>query len=142
MEQLPTTVKQKQDFAKWKALMERFASFPNVYMKLSGFFSEIGDQSPSSPMKISDIVDRVMPWAAHVLHCFKARRVMFGSDWPVCNVRGPGDELSWRHWHRVVANIMARTELDQKDKDRIWYGTAADAYKIDISKLNLESIVN
>jgi L-rhamnono-1,4-lactonase len=142
MEQLPTTEKQKLDFAQWKSFMKRFASFPNVYVKLSGFFSEISDQSPSNPMHVSNILDRVMPWVEHVLDCFKARRVMFGSDWPVCNIRGPGDELSWQHWHKVVDNILERTELNQTDKDRIWFGTAAEAYKIDISKLNLESTVN
>jgi len=96
--------------------MQRFASFPNIYMKLSGLFSEIDDQSPSKPMYVSDIIDRVMPWVKHVLDCFKIERIMFGRDWPVCNVRGPGDELSWRYWHKTVAAILEKAQLNETER--------------------------
>jgi L-rhamnono-1,4-lactonase len=112
--------------------MRRLAAIPNVYMKLSGVFSEIGDQPTDKPWPVSDIVDRTLPWTDHVLDCFKPTRLMFGSDWPVCNVRGPGDELSWRHWRQVVANLMRLKQLDQKDKDLVWFGTAQEAYRLDL----------
>jgi L-rhamnono-1,4-lactonase len=55
---------------------------------------------------------------------------MFGSDWPVCNVEGPGPDLSWRHWHDVVTAILEAENLTDGEKCMIWSGTAAKAYNI------------
>jgi L-rhamnono-1,4-lactonase len=80
MEQLPTKDTEATEFSQWKGYMQISASFPNIYMRLSGLFSEIDDQSPSKPMNMSDIIDRVMSWVKHVLDYFKIERTMFGSD--------------------------------------------------------------
>jgi L-rhamnono-1,4-lactonase len=61
---------------------------------------------------------------------FTPQRIMFGSDWPVCNVRGPGDEKSWHHWRNVVGEVLRRANLSDSEKDRIWFGTAMEAYRI------------
>jgi L-rhamnono-1,4-lactonase len=56
---------------------------------------------------------------------------MFGSDWPVCNVRGPGDAKAWKHWRAVVEALLKEQGLSDQEKDRIWYGTAEEAYKLE-----------
>lgn len=58
---------------------------------------------------------------------------MFGSDWPVCNVRGPGDQKSWNLWRAVVELALDRYKLSDEARDRIWYGTAVEAYHLDVS---------
>ncbi|GIO60366.1 amidohydrolase family protein [Paenibacillus cineris] len=60
----------------WAGYMKRLASYPNLYCKLSGMVTE-ADHDGWKP-------DQLMPYVRHVLDCFGADRVMFGSDWPVC----------------------------------------------------------
>jgi L-rhamnono-1,4-lactonase len=121
---------QRGRFERWKGLMGRFARHENVFMKLSGAFSEIGDQDPKNPWTVDAIASRIMPWVQHIIVTFTPQRIMFGSDWPVCNVRGPGDEKSWHHWRNVVGEVLRRANLSDSEKDRIWFGTAMEAYRI------------
>jgi len=122
--------KQRQDFKEWKVSMERFATFDNVYMKLSGGFSEMGQQHPEAPIPVSEVVKRLKPWTDILIKEFSPNRIMFGSDWPVCNIGGPGDELSWIHWKNTVSAVLDEYELSVAEKDRIWFGTAVKAYKL------------
>ena len=103
-----------------------------VYMKLSGAFSELADQDPSNPLDVDMIVTRMEPWIDHVFREFGPWRVMFGSDWPVCNVRGPGDEKSWGLWVEVVARILDSRKLSDMEKNRVWHGTAIEAYRLEV----------
>lgn len=100
-------------------------------MKLSGAFSEIADQDPGDPLSVADVLDRMRPWLDHVFDAFGPWRIMFGSDWPVCNVRGPGDVKSWSLWVQVVDQILLERNLSEVERNRVWYGTAIEAYKLD-----------
>ncbi|KAJ9646503.1 L-rhamnono-gamma-lactonase [Coniosporium tulheliwenetii] len=122
-----------RDWYRWCAAITRFAGMHNVYMKLSGGFSEMEDQNPSHPMPITKVVTKMRPWLSHLFTHFPHSRILFGSDWPVCNVRGPGDELSWKHWRGVVEQILEEYNLSEREKNRIWYGTAVEAYRLDMS---------
>lgn len=102
-----------------------------MYMKLSGAFSEIVDRATDFPMTVDDIVKRMQPWLDHVFIEFGPGRIMFGSDWLVCNVRGPGDAKSWSLWVEVVDQIMRMRNLSELEKNRIWHGTAIEAYRLD-----------
>ena len=56
---------------------------------------------------------------------------MFGSDWPVCNLIGPGNDISWGLWRDVVELILEEYSITKEGKDRIWHGTAIEAYGLD-----------
>ena len=58
----------------WADAMARLASQTGAYCKLSGLLTEAGP----GPAR-----GAVQPWAAHVLACFGAGRLVWGSDWPV-----------------------------------------------------------
>jgi L-rhamnono-1,4-lactonase len=118
------------DFLRWKQSIEQMASYKTTYVKLSGFFSELPPQSAEEPADIEKLVGRIKPWASIVLEAFTPSRVMFGSDWPVCNVGGPGPDKSWQHWHDLVTALLSSLELSNDDTARIWHGTAAEAYRI------------
>lgn len=118
------------DFDRWKAAITRMAKQEKVYMKLSGAFSEMEVQSPEKPLTAGDIVKKMSPWLDHIFLEFTPWRTMFGSDWPVCNVRGPGDKKSWSLWVDVVAEVMRARHLSAVEKDRIWHGTATEAYRL------------
>jgi L-rhamnono-1,4-lactonase len=131
MEQEVNATEQTQvDFDRWKTAVTRMAKQEKVYMKLSGAFSEIADQDSQNPFPVEDIVKRTSPWLDHIFVEFSPWRIMFGSDWPVCNVRGPGDKKSWSLWVDVVAEVMRVRDLSAVEKDRIWRGTAIEAYRL------------
>ena len=129
MEHIPETAEQKDVFFRYLACMERFSKQTKVYMKLSGAFSEIGDQDPSSPWPKEKIVEQMRPWLDVLFRFFPAERIMFGSDWPVCNLRGPGD-LSWKSWRDVVELILDNYAVSEEGRKRIWQGTAIEAYRL------------
>jgi L-fuconolactonase len=56
-----------------------------------------------------------------VLEAFGARRVMFGSDWPVCLVAG-----GYQRWVETVEGWIRG--LSAADQARIFGGTAIEAY--------------
>lgn len=121
------------DFAEWKECIAVFSSINNTYMKLSGAFSELPPQQEGEPADISQIVTQLRPWADSIFQIFGPERIMFGSDWPVCNVGGPGTEMSWKHWHDVVAAILDDQDLTDDEKRMVWSGTAARAYDISLT---------
>jgi len=121
-----------EDFERWKSAISRMAKQDRVYMKLSGAFSELIDQDAQNPTEVDVIVDCMLPWIDHIFSEFGPQRIMFGSDWPVCNVRGPGDDKAWALWVQVVDRIMRVKGLSDLEMSRIWHGTAAEAYRLDV----------
>ncbi|KIV86620.1 hypothetical protein PV11_02220 [Exophiala sideris] len=118
------------DFDSWKWCVEKIASFNRAYMKLSGMFSELPPQREGSPADIASLVEQTKPWIDVVFTAFGPSRIMFGSDWPVCNVGGPGTEASWRHWHALINAILGSQGLNPEEKARVWSETAVEAYNI------------
>ena len=57
---------------------------------------------------------------------------MFGSDWPVCNLKGPGEENSWTVWKDVVEVMLADNDFNLSNNDMhwLWYKTAEEAYRL------------
>jgi L-rhamnono-1,4-lactonase len=112
----------------WAKCIRELASYSNTYMKLSGLFSELPGQNDPTP--IPDLIAHTKPWIDVVFESFGPSRIMFGSDWPVCNVGGPGDK-SWQHWRDFVEAMLESRNLTESEKARIWSGTAAEAYSIE-----------
>jgi L-fuconolactonase len=67
-------------FDDWAAAMAEAASFPQVMCKLSGMVTE-ADWRNWKPSDLRPYVDKVV-------ELFGVKRVMFGSDWPVCLLAG------------------------------------------------------
>lgn len=59
----------------WRAELRELARLENVWCKLSGMVTE-ADHAKWTPADLRPFID-------HVMTCFGAGRVMFGSDWPV-----------------------------------------------------------
>jgi L-fuconolactonase len=66
------------EWESWTGWITDLARLPNVACKLSGLVTE-ADWATWSDTTIR-------PYAEHVLDAFGADRVMFGSDWPVCEL--------------------------------------------------------
>ncbi|KAJ3201669.1 hypothetical protein HDU82_007950 [Entophlyctis luteolus] len=112
-------------FLDWKTAIIKLSSFSDVFVKLSGCFSEMNENMKLMPVK--ELSETIFPWISVVLEAFGARRIMFGSDWPVCTI---GLENSWRKWHEVADLIFSKAELCEDDRKSIWATTAKIAYRL------------
>ena len=102
------------DLGAWRAAIREFAAHPNTTCKLSGLVTEAPPGAPSQAF--ADVADVV-------LSAFRADRVMFGSDWPVC---------------LLVSDYAGVTELARSltaglsaaERAAVFWGTAARVYRI------------
>ena len=127
----PAEIAISDDFRAWKACIEQMAAFPDTFMKLSGGFSEMQEQDGEVEAPVDTILDHLRPWARAVFEAFGPSRIMFGSDWPVCNVNGRGPQHAWSDWKGIVTRILEELNLDDNEKGMIWLGTATRAYRIE-----------
>ncbi|KIW60963.1 hypothetical protein PV05_01137 [Exophiala xenobiotica] len=118
------------DFTRWKDCVYKMSNHNSTYMKLSGLFSELPPQSMNAPTDVSVLVNRTKPWVDVVFKAFGPSRIMYGSDWPVCTVGGPGIQASWQHWRMFVSAILKSQGLTAEEQTRVWSNTAAEAYNI------------
>lgn len=101
------------------------------YIKLSGCFSELSTTLPGSPpIAVEDIVEHLISWTDVIFDAFGVEYVMFGSDWPVCNVNAGGNRAAWNQWVEVVEGILKRRRLNHSQKKLVWGGNALTAYSI------------
>jgi len=113
------------NYYQWTQAVEKMSNCTNTYMKLSGAFSEL----PSRPSAGDDAAAQISPWVQHVLKCFGPKRVIFGSDWPVCNLGGPSGESPWVSWTKIVQKLLDNL-VKAEYHEYIWSRTAAEAYRL------------
>ena len=94
--------------------MSRLAERTEACCKLSGLVTEAGE---------GWALEDLRPYSAHVLDCFGPRRVMWGSDWPVCRLR-----TDYAGWLDAAKTLTAH--LDERDRDSIFGDTARGFYRI------------
>lgn len=106
------------------------ARFPKTYMKLSGCFSELFPLSSTTAYDAKSIVKVLWPWIDVVFDAFGPERIMFGSDWPVCNMGGGGNELAWHRWKQIVDIILDVRGCTDIERQGVWGGVAFEAYSL------------
>ncbi|ODM17202.1 hypothetical protein SI65_07601 [Aspergillus cristatus] len=131
----PESTTTHRGFLEWKTLVTAMVRYPKAYMKLSGGFSELPSLSPAPEPDIKFLVERLHPWTDAVFDAFGPDRVMFGSDWPVCNLGGGGNDATWRRWRTVVEGILERRGLSEEQRLGVWGKVALKAYGIEIEGL-------
>lgn len=98
----------------WADLIGALARETRVTCKLSGLVTEAAPDWTEASIR---------PYADHLLEAFGARRLMWGSDWPVVDLaRGYGP------WWSFTQGWLAR--LDAADAGHILGGTARAFYRI------------
>ena len=105
----------------WWTLIAVAAQNPNVYAKVSGLYSAVGDPGDWTP-------DLVRPFFERALEVFGPRRLMYGGDWPVSMTAGDYDRV----WDGL--NVLFDS-LNPQDRERILSGTAIDFYRIDLGRI-------
>ncbi|OCK72848.1 hypothetical protein K432DRAFT_314620 [Lepidopterella palustris CBS 459.81] len=112
-------------FSRYCAAISHLASDPNTSVKLSGLFSEFGDEVP---WPLGKVWEHSRPWLGHVWKVFGPERVMFGSDWPVCEVKGP--KGSWGAWREFVQEWLEWSGVGENGMREVWGGTARRVYDV------------
>jgi L-fuconolactonase len=103
-------------FDRWAEGMSRLADQTRAYCKFSGLVTEA---------TLDWILDDLRPYADHILAAFGPDRVMWGSDWPVCQLRA-----SYDVWREAAAALTAH--LDEAARVRIFGGTAIEFYRLEV----------
>jgi L-fuconolactonase len=99
----------------WRENMRELSRRPHVYCKVSGLATE-ADHVKWSEQQLTSYMDVV-------LEAFGPKRVLFGSDWPVCLLA-----IGYGQWTDIVAKFVDR--LTEGEQERIWSATAREAYKL------------
>lgn len=98
-------------------------------MKISGSFSELGLALTAKTEPDYDLIlTKLEPWTDVVFETFGSHRVLFGSDWPICNIGGGGNTVAWQRWVKIVDTIAQRRGLTAEQKADVFGGVAIKAY--------------
>ena len=100
----------------WTTEMKKIASNANVFCKLSGLVTEADWTNWRA--------DDLKPYLEVVLECFGPKRMMFGSDWPVCLLAA-----SYGKVLEAFQTLLA--ELNDEDRSGIFADNAIEFYRID-----------
>lgn len=99
----------------WRENMRELAKRENVYCKLSGIATEADYHSWTET--------QLRPYMEAAMEAFGPRRMMFGSDWPVCLVA-----CEYRRWFEIVKDFVS--QLSPAEQERVMGETAIEAYKL------------
>ena len=106
-----------EDFKKWQTEIAAAAECGNVFCKLSGLVTEADWDRWS--------VNDLLPYVETILKEFTPQRIMFGSDWPVCNLAASYSEV-----FHVAQQCLDR--LSQTEREQIFGKTAIEFYQLDV----------
>jgi L-fuconolactonase len=98
-------------FRPWAADIARVARETGAFCKFSGLATEA-----RTDWAVADL----RPYADHLLTCFGAERLMWGSDWPVVDLAG-----GFSRWREAALQL-----LPEAAHDAVFGGTAARFYGI------------
>ena len=99
----------------WERGVRQLAEVETVTCKFSGVATEVRDASWS--------IETVRPYWDLALEAFTPKRLMFGSDWPVCLLR-----TEYKRWLDVVRQLAG--ELSDDEQADIFAGTASRIYDL------------
>ena len=107
----------KGEMQPWNDQISEIASYENVYVKVSGLFTEA---------KWNDWnYQTFQPYLDHVLNSFTPQRMMFGSDWPVCLLAA-----TYSQTIQLMENFIKQFSLEEQKS--FWSDTAKRAYRLRI----------
>ena len=105
---------------RWHSQFSSLAKRPNVYCKFSGVITEVRDPAWA--------LETICPYWQIALQAFGPARLMFGTDWPVCLLRG-----SYTAWTAAVTELAS--ELSPAEQNSFWGNTAIAAYSLPASEV-------
>ena len=103
------------EIADWAGALKEVATYPNVWCKLSGLVTEANWTSWTT--------EDLRLYVERALEFFGPKRLMFGSDWPVC--------LLVSSYLKVLESFQALlADLAEEDRNRIFGENATEFYEL------------
>jgi L-fuconolactonase len=103
-------------FPSWAEDVAKLArELPLLHCKLSGLLTQAGESAG---------VDELEPYVAHLFEHFGPKRLMWGSDWPVLNLRS-----EYRHWLELAQTLVRRHAPGHEQE--VFGATAIGFYALD-----------
>jgi L-fuconolactonase len=99
----------------WEAEIKKVGTYQNLYCKVSGLVTE----ADWINWKYEDFE----PYMDIAFNTFGADRLMFGSDWPVCNLAGGYEKV-----YQMVEKYISK--LSTTEQEKFWGLNAAKFYQI------------
>ncbi|MFD5625345.1 amidohydrolase family protein [Streptomyces sp. NPDC127072] len=103
------------DLEPWASDVRALAALPNTVCKLSGMVTE-ADPAKWTPRDLR-------PYADTVLEAFGPRRLMFGTDWPVCTLAATYGQVA-----RTARELTA--DLSADERGQVFADTATRVYRL------------
>jgi L-fuconolactonase len=107
----------------WDADIRRLAAYPNVLCKVSGMVTEADWHQPAlrgPGWQPSDF----RPYLDVVFDAFGTRRIMFGSDWPVCTLAGTYENVA-----KIIFDYV--NNFSEEEQADVWGKTARRFYGLE-----------
>jgi L-fuconolactonase len=82
------------DMATWSGWIDKFSQHSQLHCKFSGLLTQLDNDAGE---------DALDPYVEHLFAHFGAKRLIWGSDWPVLTLRG-----SFNHWLDLALNLTQR----------------------------------
>jgi L-fuconolactonase len=102
----------------WAQQIEELAGYPHIMAKLSGMVPEKEGQLWTP--------EQIEPYAKHVIQAFGPKRIMFGSDWPVCLLSAQYEDV-----FRLVESLLP-AEWNYEQRIDVFGRNAARFYNVGI----------
>ena len=102
------------EFNHWANDIKKLSKSKNVYCKISGLLTEAKQGASQKDLKV---------YVDHLLECFGAERLMWGSDWPVLKLAN-----EYENWMQMSEEMLS--DLSEHDKAYIFGGTASIFYNL------------
>jgi L-fuconolactonase len=99
----------------WTTQIRALAQRENVACKISGLATQVGSKGWND--------EDLQPYLNTVLEAFGSRRLMFGSDWPVCLLA-----TSYARWYETI--VRWAEPLSTHERDWLFGKSAIKAYRI------------
>lgn len=102
------------DLSFWRGQLQEISRRPNVFCKISGIIAYASGDITA---------DMLRPVVEHAIACFGWDRVVWGSDWPVCNLTS-----DLRTWMSLLEEILSGCSADELA--RLHHHNARNVYRI------------
>ena len=106
---------QCDSWKEWNSGIRALSELPNVACKFSGITAYASTEQRTA--------DGLRPYLSEILEAFGAGRIVWGGDWPVCNL---ADGL--HAWSQLTDSLVA--ELSGDEQNKILSGNARTIYKL------------
>ena len=104
----------ENDLTQWRKDLAILANHPNIVCKVSGVITNASDHWTAEELR---------PAVESVIECFGWERVMFGSDWPVCTLKG-----TFKQWTEALLELTK--DAGAENREKLFRANAERVYKL------------